>query len=152
MDNKGNIQIVLKEFNTAVQPMLTLDILIPSIIYNGMKEDKIRLEGILSYSKEICAWSFFTTTVDSNFSDKDWTYFINTLIVQLKDLDLTPSLNYSIFILLEFLNNKFKKMNGNKNYGFEYFTDSNAELMHNINGNLISWNCSLNRSPFTRNI
>ena len=152
MANKNDIQVNLKEFDIAVQPMLSLDIVIPPVVYKGIKEDRIKLDSVLYYDKEIRAWSFYTAAVDSDFTDSNWTYFINKLIIQLKDLDLTPSLNYSMFILFEFLNNKFKEINGNKNYGFEYFTQANADLMHEINGNLISWNCSLDRTPFTRNI
>ena len=151
MNKKGNIEILLKDFVIDPQPIRTFDIIIPQVIFNGIKEDKIVFDSMLFYDREICAWRFYTAKVESNFTDKDWTYFVNNLISKMKDLHLIPSLNHSLFILFQFINDELKKVSGNKNYGFEYFNNANAIVMKKATGELIHWNCVNDRAPFTRN-
>ena len=154
--NKSNIIVELKDFSIDVQPILKFDIIIPQVIYNGIKEEKATIcSAILFFSKESTVWHFYAGTFsldisDTWISDVNWEEKLNSMISKLNSMELTPSLNHSLFIVFETISEILERATDNE-YGFLYFTKENKKIMKKATGAMINYNCKKNRTPFTRN-
>ena len=156
--NKSNITIELKGFSIYdiqgryMQPILSFNITIPQVIYNDIKEDKVTIDSILSldFNEESSNWHFYAPTFSENFPEINWKEKMNSMILKLNSMELTPSLNHSLFIIFETISEILEEVTNNE-YGFLYFTKENKKIMKEATGGLIAYNCKRNRIPFSRN-
>ena len=157
--NKSNIIIELKDFTIRdiqhgryMQPILSFNIIIPQVIYNGIKENKVTIDSKLSlyFDEEESNWHFYGSTISEIFSDVNWQEKINSMVSKLDSMELTPSLNHSLFIIFETVSEILKEATNNE-YGVLYFTKENKWIMDETTEGLIAYNCKRNKTPYTRN-